>query len=135
VTCVVFGPSAGLTYHKLAVAVGARIYIYHLHVNVEENEAATGGTRTHGESEFVTKLAGDFFVCKINSVKKLGVLEEANSLVTRISWNILGDVITAVYADGLVRLWKYAFTNKWTLLSVIDPPVEMELGNKDDVYY
>lgn len=33
VSYVSFAPSAGITYHRLAAAVGAKILIYHLHVD------------------------------------------------------------------------------------------------------
>lgn len=104
----------------MAIAVGSKIYIYHLHVNTEENESI--GSGKNYEIDFTTKLSG--------------VLDEGVSLVVRISWNILGDMITAVYVDGIVRIWKYAFTNKWALLSAINPSAEIDRGNKDaDIYY
>ena len=30
--------------------------------------------------------------------------------VLRISWNIIGDTISAVYSDGVVRLWKCKYS-------------------------
>ncbi|KAI1732113.1 nucleoporin SEH1 [Ditylenchus destructor] len=119
VTYVSFGPSAGLTYHKLGIAAGNSIYIYHLQVQGEDD---SNGPRNQASTD------QEF------SIKPYVKLENGNSQVVRISWNILGDVISAVYADGYVRLWKYTFSNKWALVSVVNPE-EAEKVNKDDVYY
>uniref|UniRef100_A0A915CZG1 Nucleoporin SEH1 n=1 Tax=Ditylenchus dipsaci TaxID=166011 RepID=A0A915CZG1_9BILA len=117
VNFVSFGPSIGLTYHKLAIAVGPAIYIYNLQVQNEDNESSSSRNNHATDQEFSTKT----FV----------KLENGNSQAVRLSWNILGDVISAVHADGTVRLWKYAFSNKWVLVSVINPPEEVDKG-KDD---
>uniref|UniRef100_A0A914GY48 Nucleoporin SEH1 n=1 Tax=Globodera rostochiensis TaxID=31243 RepID=A0A914GY48_GLORO len=64
------------------------------------------------------------------------VLEEGNAAqVIRLSWNVIGDVISAVHADGLIRVWRFVFSNRWILLTTITPPAEQDRNAKDDVYY
>uniref|UniRef100_A0A914C3Z8 Nucleoporin SEH1 n=1 Tax=Acrobeloides nanus TaxID=290746 RepID=A0A914C3Z8_9BILA len=110
VTYVCFAPSAGLSFHKLAVAVGARIQIYNIHVHTDENLKSND----HHDYMDYTSL----------ETEKVSVLENGKSQVLRISWNIIGDTISAVYSDGVVRLWKCTFKNNWEVVSVVQPSQE-----------
>jgi hypothetical protein len=118
VSMIAFGPSCGLSTHKLAVASGAKIYVYQIATTTTnggggENANAGGGTSSipaisadNGPSggqqtpaDLQQQTAPDFVV------KSVDVLEEGSSQVVRISWNVLGDVLSAVHADGIVRIW------------------------------
>uniref|UniRef100_A0AC34QJZ0 Uncharacterized protein n=1 Tax=Panagrolaimus sp. JU765 TaxID=591449 RepID=A0AC34QJZ0_9BILA len=50
------------------------------------------------------------------------VLRAGKSQAKRISFNHTGSLITAVYADGRVRVWKRINPVLWHCASVIDPP-------------
>ena len=120
VSMVSFGPSCGLAAHKLAVAVGVKIFVYQLMSAAGDNNNGEGeNNNNNGGASSSALLLGengrtaqqqleqqqsDFVV------KECDVLEEGNSQVVRLSWNVLGDVISAVYADGIVRIWRCGFS-------------------------
>lgn len=117
VNMVSFGPSCGLAVHKLAIAVGPRIHVYQLMSTSAANTSDNGANLT-GPSSSSASLAASATILAENGrvqtqpeqadfvVKTREVLEEGSSQVVRFSWNVLGDVISAVYADGLVRIWR-----------------------------
>ncbi|KAL3074681.1 hypothetical protein niasHT_038154 [Heterodera trifolii] len=150
VSAVCFGPSCGLAQHKLAVAVGAKVAVFQLvsgpnaaalfadDSNGDESVAPImpmlsmedGRAQTGDETSSAAVAAAEL------TINGCEVLEEGNAAqVVRLSWNVIGDVISAVYSDGIIRVWRYIFSNRWILATTITPPAEQNRSAKDDVYY
>jgi nucleoporin SEH1 len=122
VTQVVFGPTCGLSYHRLAIAVGTSICVYQINVRHEE-----------GNND---DRSGNYYDEEHISINLLDTVEGGHSQAVRLSWNVIGDIICAVYADAVIRLWKYnTFTAKWDLISSVSPPLDFEKMSKEEVYY
>ncbi|KAH7731910.1 Phosphoglucomutase/phosphomannomutasealpha/beta/alpha domain I family protein [Aphelenchoides avenae] len=122
VSCVSFGPTAGLAYHRLAVAVGGSIQIYKVTIRDDDGDHEDRAANHQDDSDFEISLRH--------------TLGNSPSQVVRLSWNVIGDVICAVYADGMVRMWKYnTFTAKWDVISAVSPPIDTEKASNDTVYY
>nr|CAD2136388.1 unnamed protein product [Meloidogyne enterolobii] len=137
VSMLAFGPSCGLGIHKLAIAVGTRLLIYQLQLTMTEDhnqEGSTGSASEAAENQLGENTAEQTTIQQHFVIKSLDVLEEGNSQLVRFAWNILGDILSAVYADGLVRIWRYTFSNRWCSVSTIVPPPEQE-RSPEDVYY
>lgn len=108
---IAFGPSCGLGMHKLAIAVGTKLLIYQLQLIITDDhnqEELHSSTERIGENQITTENATEqsTTIQQHFIIKSLDVLEEGTSQLVRFSWNILGDIISAVYADGLVRIWR-----------------------------
>ncbi|CAK5078254.1 unnamed protein product [Meloidogyne enterolobii] len=113
VSMLAFGPSCGLGIHKLAIAVGTRLLIYQLQLTMTEDhnqEGSTGSASETAENQLGENTAEQTTIQQHFVIKSLDVLEEGNSQLVRFAWNILGDILSAVYADGLVRIWRCIFT-------------------------
>ena len=112
VSMLSFGPSCGLGMHKLAIAVGTRLLIYQLQLTMTDDhnqEGLPGNTSEGIENPIGENTAEQSIIQQHFLIKSLDVLEEGNSQLVRFAWNILGDIISAVYADGLVRIWRCIF--------------------------
>jgi len=104
-----FGPSCGLGIHKLAIAVGTRLLIYQLQLTMTEEhnqEGSTVSASEAAENQLGENTAEQTTIQQHFVIKSLDVLEEGNSQLVRFAWNILGDILSAVYADGVVRIWR-----------------------------
>jgi len=100
-----FGP----WIHKLAIAVGTRLLIYQLQLTMTEEhnqEGSTVSASEAAENQLGENTAEQTTIQQHFVIKSLDVLEEGNSQLVRFAWNILGDILSAVYADGVVRIWR-----------------------------
>jgi hypothetical protein len=127
VSSILFGPTLGLTYHKLAVATGPRVLIYHLHITGSMEDGGAGGsvdlptpvaTRSAAQSlptptSGGPPSAGVTFESELQAKLHASLDGEgSNSQVIRVAWSVLGDTLSAVHTDGVVRLWKCEFGNR-----------------------
>uniref|UniRef100_A0A914QSF2 Uncharacterized protein n=1 Tax=Panagrolaimus davidi TaxID=227884 RepID=A0A914QSF2_9BILA len=51
------------------------------------------------------------------------ILRAGRAQVKKLSFNHTGTLITAVYSDGIVRVWKRINPAFWHCSSVIEPPI------------
>nr|CAD2202224.1 unnamed protein product [Meloidogyne enterolobii]CAD2204218.1 unnamed protein product [Meloidogyne enterolobii] len=105
VSMLAFGP----WIHKLAIAVGTRLLIYQLQLTMTEEhnqEGSTVSASEAAENQLGENTAEQTTIQQHFVIKSLDVLEEGNSQLVRFAWNILGDILSAVYADGVVRIWR-----------------------------
>ncbi|VDN54887.1 unnamed protein product [Dracunculus medinensis] len=143
VTDIAFAPSAGRSYHMLAIA-SKDISIYKItEVNKRmDDEMFDTGEPIEYETTLIESLEGSSQSTMEKSSKRSDVHKDITGiikptdyeislleslehpyhpaiLIWRISWNITGTVLTAGSSDGVIRVWKSSFLKKWTLISVI----------------
>ncbi|VDN34242.1 unnamed protein product [Gongylonema pulchrum] len=103
VTDIAFAPSAGRSYHLLAVG-SKDICIFKM-----------------SDKDKHTDMDGDF----------LERTAPTNYEVWRLSWNITGTILTGASSDGYVRLWKENLLKKWSPMATIRSTDDYK-GSADD---
>ncbi|MFH4977817.1 hypothetical protein AB6A40_004526 [Gnathostoma spinigerum] len=114
VSDMAFAPSAGRSYHILAIA-SKEVVIYKLS---EQNKK----TDVHGE-QIDTGEPTDYDVQLLSCV---GENSSSYIQIWRLSWNITGTVLTAGSSDGTVQIWKSALLNQWTLIGKLKAVDEVQ---------
>lgn len=95
-----FAPNVGRSFHQLAIASNDLCI-----VSIKPHRKDPAATSTGNTNKFDIRL--------------MGMFDQHESQVWRVSWNVMGTILVSSGADGCVRMWKANYLGNWKCESAL----------------
>ncbi|XP_076449849.1 nucleoporin SEH1-like [Babylonia areolata] len=96
---IYFAPNVGRSYHLLAIASKELSIISLKPLRKDPTASSTGLSKFE--------------------IRVVGMYNNHDSQVWRVSWNVTGTILVSSGADGCVRIWKANYLGSWSCISVL----------------